>query len=488
MKLRMKYRELLTQYKISEVTSNSKEVKTGSAFVAIRGEKFDGNDFIEDAIQVGANLIFTERNDLIAKYKDIIPVIYTDNPRQALASIATELAGKVPANLIAVTGTNGKTSTVHYIAQLLSCMGHKTATIGTLGVNLYHDVNNIEFLVNTGLTTAGSTEFNKQLAILKEKGVEYCIIEASSIGLEQCRLYGRKFKVAGFTSFSRDHIDYHKTMGAYLKAKLLLFSDYLEDEAIAVINSDMQEYDKIAHYLDAIKKNYVSVGSHGDFQVKLLPASVDEQEFSFLYKDSSYRLKTNILGNFQVSNIALAVAMLCSIGYEIAHILPYIPNLTSPPGRLERVTSEGYGASIFIDYAHTPDALENVLKELKEISLLRKGKVFVVFGCGGDRDKGKRALMGEVASKYADIIIITDDNPRSESPEAIRKEILEAASSAIEIAGRREAIKYAIDNMQREDLVLIAGKGHEDYQIIGNMSYKFSDKEVAKAICDKKPL
>ncbi len=488
MKLRMKYKKLLTQHKISDVTSNSKEIKIGSAFVAIKGGEFDGNDFIEDVIRAGVNLIFTERDDLIEKYKDIIPVIYTDNPRKTLSSIATELVGKVPSNLIAVTGTNGKTSTVHHIAQLLSCMGHKAATIGTLGVNLYHDVNNIELSENTGLTTAGSTEFNKQLAILKEKGVDYCIIEASSIGLEQYRLYGRKFKVAGFTSFSRDHIDYHKTMDDYLKAKLLLFSDYLEDEAMAVINSDMQEYDKIAHYLDGIKKNYVSAGSHGDFQVKLLPGNVDEQEFNLLYKDASYRLKTNILGNFQVSNIALAVAMLCSIGYGIGQILPYIPDLTSPPGRLERVSNKGWGASVFIDYAHTPDALENVLKELKEISLLQKGKVLVVFGCGGDRDKGKRKLMGEVASKYADIIIITDDNPRSEPPEVIRREILEGAIRAIEIAGRREAIKYAIDNMKKEDVILIAGKGHEDYQIIGNMTCKFSDKETAKEICDKKPL
>ncbi len=482
----MKYNELLKEYKISEVTSNSKKIRNGTAFVAIKGEKFDGNNFIEEAINAGVSLIFTERKDIVEKYKNIIPVFYTPNARKSLAEIASAIAAEVPTTLIAVTGTNGKTSTVHYIAQMLSSMGHKTATIGTLGINLYHNPNYIEFIENTGLTTADSVQFNKQLEKLKKEGVDNCVIEASSIGLDQYRLYGRKFKVAGFTSFSRDHIDYHKSMETYLDAKLLLFDEYLEDGAIAVINSEISEYKTIESFLKQIKRPFISVGRDGEFKLNFNSGKADGQEFSIAYKGDQYSVNTKILGGFQAENIAISIAMLESIGYDIQQILSSIKFLTSPPGRLERVADEGYGSSIFIDYAHTPDALENVLKELQKIAKLKGSKVFAVFGCGGDRDKGKRKLMGEVASKYADIIIITDDNPRSENPEAIRKEILEGASGAIEIAGRREAIKYAIDNMGNNDIVLLAGKGHEDYQIIAGVSYKFSDKEVAREFCDKK--
>ena len=481
----MKLSNLLKLHHILNVTADSNNVNCDSAFVAIRGSKFDGNDFIEQVINEGARIIFTENESIIDKYNNILPVIYTENARKLLAEISAVLTPNIPNNLIAVTGTNGKSSIVHYVAQFLAFTGNKAGTIGTLGVNLYEEKGHC-LLKNSGLTTSGPVEFHEQLSLLKKERVEYCVVEASSIGLDQYRLYGRKFKVAGFSSFSRDHLDYHGSMEKYLDAKLLLFSDYMEDGAFSVINSDITEYSQISTYLNSVGRKYISVGSDGGFGINIISKSLSGYEFTLSCDNKSYNLRANILGEFQIYNIILSLAMLTSIGFEIDRLIPCVEKLTAPIGRLERVDTKGIGSSIFVDYAHTTDALSNVLRELKYLSLQRCGKLIIVFGCGGNRDKGKRRLMGEVAINNADFVVVTDDNPRDEDAAKIRKDVIEGAIGAQEISDRKKAIEYAINSMEKSDILLIAGKGHEDYQIIGEAKYYFSDKVVAKEICDIK--
>jgi len=474
--------EILKKYSITSVSCDSNKVGNGTVFVAIKGQKHNGNDYIDQALAKGASLVITDDAEIHKKYKDLQPVFHVEQSRKTYAEICCYLSPEAPANLLAVTGSSGKTSTVHYLAQFISSLGTKVATIGTFGIRIYHQ-NKIEFLGDTGLNTPDSKIFNETLSKLKKMGIEYCAMEASSGGLDQYRIYGRKFKACGFTSFSQDHLDYHGTMENYLNAKLKLFEDYMEDGAYAVINSDMKEIGQISDRINKNRKNYITVGSKGDCKIRIVDTTSNYgQRFELDYGGKKYATSTKIIGAFQVWNMVIAILMLEKIGFKVEDLISIVPTLKAAEGRLERVDDSDIGSRIFVDYSHKPDALEKALIELKSIADKR---LILVFGCGGDRDKSKRPIMGAIAAKYADLVIVTDDNPRYEVPAQIRAEVLAGCLGATEIGDRREAIAYGINCLKDGDLLLIAGKGHEDYQIVGDEIFPFCDKKVALKIINK---
>jgi UDP-N-acetylmuramoyl-L-alanyl-D-glutamate--2,6-diaminopimelate ligase len=309
-------------------------------------------------------------------------------------------------------------------------------------------------------------------------GVDYVAMEASSHGLDQKRMHSIKVKAAAFTSFGHDHLDYHKNMREYLDAKLILFEDNLIDGGLAIINSDIENLDYIIKRLESSSINYITIGSSGNVVINIVESSLKGQQIEFTYKNKKYRFFTEILGGFQASNIIIAALLVESCGFDFEKIVNLLPRLIPVQGRLQRITAPSYSFQVFVDYAHTPDSLD---KSLKELEALKKpnSKLFVVFGCGGNRDKTKRPEMGKIAKEIADIVIVTDDNPRFEDPAIIRKEIIAEVPEAIEIGDRAKAINHAIKSMQEGDILLIAGKGHEDYQLVAGQKIDFSDAETA---------
>jgi len=422
------------------VTADSRLIKPGFAFVAIKGEKLDGKDYIQAALEKGATHIIIEGEDGI------------DNARRALAYIASKLYQPQPENIVAVTGTSGKTSVAHYFRELASFAGYKSASIGTFGV-VSEEIN-----IDDGLTSPPAEKMHQYLKELKSKNIDYVAIEASSHGLSQSRLDFIPFKAAAFTNLSQDHLDYHKDMEEYLAAKMILFSDLLKD-GVAVLNQDIKEF-------EAIKKVCNKIIIYGKEK-----GDVSFAHDAFNIMGERIEACPNVFGEYQYYNIAAAIGLAVACDIKITGEM--INALHAPEGRLEKLDK----ANIFIDYAHKPEALEKAILTLKSTT---SGRLIVVFGCGGNRDKLKRPIMGEIASRLADMIIVTDDNPRFEDAAQIRAEILSACPKGIEIGNREEAIKYAISIMEKDDALLIAGKGHEDYQIIGDKKIHFSDKEIAK--------
>ncbi|MDX2049979.1 MAG: UDP-N-acetylmuramoyl-L-alanyl-D-glutamate--2,6-diaminopimelate ligase [Rickettsiaceae bacterium] len=486
------------------VSDNSRKIKQGYIFVAIKGETHDGNDYIEQAFENGAILALSDDIKIVNKLKGKFNITFVEDARKMLADLTIIFGGKKCEKILAVTGTNGKSSVVHYIGQLSSLCGKSAASIGTLGVNRYFAKNavvtksNNNFNIN--LTTPAAQELEAILCDLKAQNIDLCALEASSIGLDQERLRGRIFASIGFTNFSQDHLDYHHTMGNYLNAKLKIFVENMNENSVAVINAKIKEYDIIQNLLKKHKRKYISLReeaqgatdketdtytnlahtSDTDFKYKIMSQNQEHQRFMLYNYKCEFIAQTNILGSYQIENIIMAMLMLKACGFDLSELVKFVPLITPPPGRLERVANIGIGARIFIDYAHTPESLERALLALKHIATLNSGKLICIFGCGGDRDKSKRKLMGKIASEIADIIIVTDDNPRNEDAQLIRNDILSGCkSSALEIGNRKEAIKYGVGIITDHDILIIAGKGHEEYQIIGQTKFPFSDKHEA---------
>nr|WP_253307757.1 UDP-N-acetylmuramoyl-L-alanyl-D-glutamate--2,6-diaminopimelate ligase [Rickettsia endosymbiont of Ceutorhynchus assimilis] len=464
---------LFRQHNITGLSVNSTSIKKNEAFFAIKGKNYDGNKFILDALNQKAGIIITDNNESV----ELNPakIIYVKNARIALSLAAKIFYPKEPPYLIAVTGTNGKSSVVSYIAQLYSLLGKNAATLGTLGVEYFGDIKSPEILEDTSsLTTPDPINFRKIIHNLADNDIEYLAFEASSHGLDQERLYGIKVNVACFTSFSQDHLDYHQTKDAYLLAKLKLFTDNLLPSGLAVLNSDIAE---IEDYLNRHNIKFINVGKKGDLKINKTVSSIQGQNINFTFNNKDYEFNTEIIGSFQASNLLIAAIAVHNSGFAFDKVINALIKIKAVKGRMERVKH----TNIFVDYAHTSDALEKTLTELKNIKL-KGSKLIVIFGCGGNRDKSKRSLMGEIAARIADNVIITDDNPRNENPASIRKEIISGMSKAnyIEIADREEAIKYGINNLKQDDILLIAGKGHENYQIIGDKKIPFDDAEIAK--------
>lgn len=457
----------------SGITQDSRAVKSGFLFAALRGERNDGRAFIADAIKNGAAAILAEEGTAIPEG---ITALLCKEPRRELARLAAEFYPQQPATIAAITGTSGKTSTAQFARQIWQKLGHKAASIGTLGII----GDGIERYGS--LTTPDCLTLHKDLQMLvTEKAITHVAMEASSHGLDQFRLDGVRLSCAAFTNFSRDHLDYHKTMDAYLAAKLRLFSELLPGGGVAVINADVPEYPAIEAVLNKRGIRHLSFGRTGK-DIKLLSAHLTHEGQDIALEVMGVRHETHLAlgGAFQASNVLCALGLALASGEAVDAVLAALPRLEGVRGRLERVGSYKGGA-VYVDYAHKPDALEQVLRAVRPHT---SGRLFTVFGCGGNRDAGKRPVMGEIATRLSDVVIVTDDNPRLEDPATIRAAIMAGTKSAKEIGDRREAIAYALSHMQAGDVVVIAGKGHEQGQIVGTQTLPFDDATVARSLME----
>ena len=457
---------------ITGITEKASDVQPGFVFCALKGTKANGADFIPEAIEKGAVAILTDQ-EITAE----VPVIRVENPRVTLAEIAAQLFPSKNLQKVAVTGTNGKTSTVYYVAEIMNKLGVLTASMGTIGVA--SPVVNIE----GSMTTPDAVLLNQTLHFLQEKGVQAVAMEASSHGLDQGRLLGNPLLAGAFTNLTRDHLDYHKTMENYLSAKAKLFSECVQEGGTAVLNADIPEYDFLK---DVCLKRGLKIISYGKKAetLRLVSQTPTEsgQDLVISVDGKEYPISIKIYGDFQAYNILTAVGLCMGFGKTWTEIMPILADLTPPAGRLENVGETPNGAQIFVDYAHTPDALERVLISLRPHT---KNKLCCLFGCGGNRDTGKRAQMGEIANRLADEIYITDDNPRNEEAAPIRSAIKGACPKGEEYDNRREAIRFALKNLQAGDVLVLAGKGHESGQLIQGVNYPFNDKVEAQLVLQK---
>ncbi|MCR5224801.1 MAG: UDP-N-acetylmuramoyl-L-alanyl-D-glutamate--2,6-diaminopimelate ligase [Alphaproteobacteria bacterium] len=458
---------------VNGVSDDSRVVNSGNMFVAVSGNAADGKIYINDAISKGAKFTVEESSNGSSniELKDDVVKVYVPNVRMELAHIASKFFESEFSNVVAVTGTNGKSSTVDIIRQIWNFAGRSAASIGTLGIITKSEHKKL----SGNLTSPGSIELHKILHDLCSHGVDSVAMEASSHGIEQHRLDDVKFNVCAFTNLTQDHLDYHKTIENYWLAKSKLFSDLADADSRFVVNADSEYASAIYEIANRRKIKCVSYGYNSD-DVKILSAKARDtyQQIEALFFGHKIDFKLPLQGTFQIYNSLCAATSCYLTGVEQGTILEALENLSPINGRLELVASYK-GANIYIDYAHTPDALKNAILSLRNHT---QNRLVVLFGCGGNRDMQKREIMGRIASEFADKTIVTDDNPRNEVPSEIRKMILAGCSDATEIEGRENAIKSAIDNLQEGDTLLIAGKGHEDYQLINGEKIHFSDKEV----------
>lgn len=450
------------------ITADSRKVEPGFLFAALRGVKADGAGFIADAVARGASAIISS-SDVPAG----APVLVTPDPHRALALAAAAFYGAQPQTMVAVTGTSGKTSVASFTRQIWEHTGTVAASIGTTGV------------VAPGceeygsLTTPDPVALHKLLAELAHAGVTHASMEASSHGLDQRRLDGVTLAAGGFTNLGRDHMDYHPTVEDYHAAKMRLFTELLPKGAPAVVFSDDPWSKPTIDTARTAGLEVLTVGRKGGFlELKRVEHERHRQRAEIVAGGTVHEIDLPLAGDFQVSNALVAAGLAIATGTDAGKALRALERLKGASGRLELVGTNGAGAPVYVDYAHKPDALENVLKAVRPFTT---GRVLVVFGCGGDRDRGKRPIMGEIATRLADVTIVTDDNPRSEEPAAIRAAIMEAAPGAIEIGDRRQAIREAIAMLHAGDTLIVAGKGHEEGQTVGDVTLPFSDHAEVRA-------
>ncbi len=463
---------------------DSRRVSEGTLFFALAGSKQDGRSFIEEALAKHPSAIITDDRPVPSELAKIaaaatVPLMQCANPRQMMARIAARFWPSQPGLIAAVTGTNGKTSTAEFLRQLWCRVTWPAVALGTLGVTGTEGLTLNGHLPGLpGLTTPDSLSLHNAVNQLAKAGATHMALEASSHGLEQHRLDGLNIHVAAFTNLSRDHLDHHPDMDSYFAAKKRLFTDLLIAGGAAVINSD-DPYSK--DIIKALKNREVVVktygfDSHADFRVDAINPSGDGLELKVIYQGQRWDIPLAMSGTFQALNALAAAAMAHASGLALHDSLGGLPYLTAAPGRMQTVYGHPKGARIIVDYAHTPDALAAALGALRPEA---QGNLVVLFGCGGDREPGKRAEMGTVAANAADRIIVTDDNPRSEDPAAIRAAIMRACPKAEEISPRDTAIISAINALEEGDVLLIAGKGHESVQLIGTETLPFDDASVA---------
>ena len=452
---------------------DSRAVKPGDLFFALAGSKTDGSRFIDAAIEAGAVAV---AGDPASQGETRVPFVVTPNPRLALARAAARFYPRQPATIAAVTGTSGKTSVAAFTRQIWARLGHVSASIGTIGLV------SPKRTVYGSLTTPDPIALHRQLDEIADDGVTHLAFEASSHGLDQFRLDGVRVAAGGFTNLSRDHMDYHPDVAHYLAAKLRLFRDLVAPGGAAVISADHECSQQVIEAARTRALRIIAVGRNADGAgegIRLVEASVEgfAQKLALEHRGRRHALNLPLVGEFQIENALVAAGLAIGTGSEPAAVFAALEHLEGAKGRLERV-GEHNGAPIFVDYAHKPDALAKALQALRPYA---KRKLVVIFGAGGDRDAGKRPLMGAIAADNADHVIVTDDNPRSENPETIRAAILAAAKNATDIADRAEAIRTGISALQQGDVLLIAGKGHETGQIVGDKVLPFSDHEAVAA-------
>ncbi len=445
-----------------------RKVAPGTIFGAFEGARVNGEDYIAAAVQAGAIAVVARPG---AKVEGAVHIADA-NPRQRFAGLAAQFFAPFPATTAAVTGTNGKTSTVEMTRQLWRMAGFHAASIGTLGVTTADE------RVSTGLTTPDIVTFLSNVAGLAREGVTHVAFEASSHGLSQYRTEGLPVRAAAFTNLSRDHLDYHGDMATYFTAKMRLFAEVLADDGTAVVWADDPHAPQVEDLARMRGNRLITVGEHGK-TLRLVgrTPSLLGQTLEIEAEDKVHIVKLPLIGAYQAANALVSAGLVIATGGDVAATLANCARLQPVRGRLERAVIAANGAPVYVDYAHTPDALEAAIAALKPHT---EGRLILVFGAGGDRDPGKRELMGQVAASGADVAIVTDDNPRTEDPAEIRRAILKGAPDATEIGDRRAAIAAAIAMAEPHDIVLIAGKGHEQGQIVGEMVLPFDDVAVAR--------
>ncbi len=457
---------------IRALTASSREVQQGSLFAAFAGTRTDGRRFIDEAIAKGAAAILTDPS---LKGRDLeVPLILDPEPRRRFALMAGRFFVRQPAGIAAVTGTNGKTSVANFTRQLWQALGLKAASLGTLGLEAPG------FEGKAGLTTPDPIELHRLLADLADDDIQHLALEASSHGLDQHRLDGVNLQAAAFTNLSRDHFDYHGSVEAYFLAKARLFAELLPGDGKAVLNADSHEFDRLSAICRGRGLDVITYGRAGG-DIKLLERRVraDGQDLAISVRGRPYDVGTGLMGGFQVDNLMAALGLAWAVAGDdtLDRLVAALGAVRGAPGRLQAVEGSPDGASVFVDYAHTPDALAHVLEALRPHT---EGALMTVFGCGGDRDHGKRPIMGKIAADRADKVFITDDNPRSEDPASIRRAILEACPGGIDVGDRAEAIHLAVSKLGAGDILVVAGKGHETGQIVGQSALPFDDVAVVK--------
>lgn len=462
----------LAQLTVAGISADSRKIAPGYVFAALQGSGSDGADYLDAAKANGAVAVLADR-DLSARTD--LPMIRVDNARHALALAARSFFPRQPEIVVAITGTNGKSSTVDYCRQIWTHLGLRAASLGTLGAV------GPEGVIDLGHTTPDPVAIHTTLQRLADQNVTHAAMEASSHGLDQSRLDGVTLAAVGFTNLTQDHLDYHANMAEYRRAKLRLFTQLAKPGIPAIINADSPERDA---FLDAARQSGLDIVDCGWRAEKLkigemMPRQSGQRLF-LRWDGREYACELPLIGEFQALNAVCAAAFVLALNarnraFAAADVFGAMERLRGVRGRLEEIGLTATGASVFVDYAHTPDGLEVLLRAARPHAA---GRVIVVFGCGGDRDAGKRPKMGAIAQKFADLVIVTDDNPRSEDPALIRQAIRAAASGSHEIGSRHDAIAFALSQARAGDVVLVAGKGHETGQIVAGIVHPFSDHQV----------
>lgn len=457
---------------VDGLSADSRKIQSGFVFFALTGDKANGSQFAEKAAQNGACAVVSGNE--ISGLSDKIPNIVVKNPRLVLAMVAAAFYKIQPQKIVAVTGTAGKTSVASFVRQIWEKTGQQAAMIGTTGI------------VAPGreeygaLTTPDPVTLHSLMSELANDGVTHCSMEASSHGLDQFRLDGVELCAGAFTNLGRDHMDYHPTVEHYFNAKMALFNRVLPQGAPAIIFADDEWSDKAIEFASDAGQSVLTVGHKGSFlNLKRVEQRRHEQRAEIHHDGQIFEVNLPLAGDFQLSNALVAAGLCIATGSDAKSVFQALETIEGAPGRLDLVGKSKSGAPVYVDYAHKPDALEHVLKAVRPFTT---GRIILAFGCGGDRDKGKRKLMGEIASRLADVVVVTDDNPRTETPDQIRKEILSCVPNAIDIGDRQRAIETSIEMLEEGDSLIIAGKGHEHGQIIGDNILPFSDHDVARAV------
>jgi UDP-N-acetylmuramoyl-L-alanyl-D-glutamate--2,6-diaminopimelate ligase len=460
---------------ISGLAVDSRQVRNDMLFAALPGANVHGGAFIKYALRMGATAILTDPEgarlaaDEIAEHAPAMVIV--EDPRQALAYAAALWYGRQPEAIVAVTGTNGKTSVTNFTRQIWQLMGHRAVNIGTTGVEG-------DWQTPSPNTTPEPITLHNMLYDASVAGVTHAAMEASSHGLSQRRLDGVRLMAAGFTNFTQDHLDYHETFEAYFAAKAGLFTRVLTEDGVAVVNVDDARGMDIEALCAARGIDVMRVGRSDASDLRIIGQRFDAsgQDLRIDFVGNIYQVRLDLIGGFQAENVMVAAGLVMACGGDPEEVFSCLPELTGVRGRMQLAATRGTGAAVFVDYAHTPDAVSTAIKALRPHVM---GRVIAVIGAGGDRDTGKRMLMGQAAAEAADVVFVTDDNPRSEDPAQIRAAILQGAPDAIEVADRSEAILRGVDALQPGDALLICGKGHESGQIVGDIVYPFDDVEQA---------
>jgi len=459
------------------LSSDSRRIKPGFLFIAQKGLAYDGHKFALEAVKAGAKAILVKK---IPKklYNESIPILISDVPRKCSALLAAKFYPFQPKNIVAVTGTNGKTSVIELLSQIWTRLGRKSATLGTLGFT------SKKLNIHTPLTTPDPIFIHKKLVHLKKEKIDFLALEASSHGIEQHRLDGLSIHSAAFTNLSHDHLDYHGNIKRYFSAKKRLFEKVIREGSNVTLNIDSKAFSDLFEICKKRKHKVITYGEKGgDLQLANVLNYEKGQIFSFSAFGKKFKTSVPFFAKFQIKNLLCAIGIATAHGHNIQKIIKVIPDLESIKGRCQLIARHPNGARIYLDYAHTPEALKEILINLRPG--ITRGKLYILFGCGGNRDKDKRIIMGKIAARFSDGAFITDDNPRDESPKEIRKQILagflpQKKAMVKEIEKRQKAIKIAISQLDGNDALIIAGKGHENYQIIGARKQKFDDMKVTK--------